>query len=138
MGWALAARPFRSCNSSYYGAPLRIALETASSLIALFACFLVYGRLRRCAGSPELLLGCALAMLALVNLCLLVVPLGPLSPVQANELLGWVLLTGRLLAGCFSPGLHRPAAPSAAAQPGAVRVRRRQRCCCPACADPPG
>ena len=86
---------------AYYGAPLRIALETASSLIALFACFLVYGRLRRCAGSPELLLACALAMLALVNLCLLAVPLGPLSPVQANELLGWVLLTGRMLAGCL-------------------------------------
>jgi signal transduction histidine kinase len=80
---------------AYYGVPLRIALETAASLIALLAGFLVYGRLRRYSRLPELLLACALAMLALVNLCLLVVPTLPGPP--RNDLMAWVLLAGRML-----------------------------------------
>jgi signal transduction histidine kinase len=81
---------------AYYGVPLRIALETAASLIALLAAFLVYGRLRRYSGLPELLLACALAMLALANLILLVVPMLPGAP--RKDLMAWVLITGRMLA----------------------------------------
>jgi signal transduction histidine kinase len=81
---------------AYYGVPLRIALETAASLIALLASFLVYGRLRRYRGLPELLLACALAMLALVNLCLLLMPVLPGR--LTNDLMAWILLTGRMLA----------------------------------------
>jgi signal transduction histidine kinase len=53
---------------------LRPALETSGSLIALFATFLVFGRLRRRMYVNELLLACALAVLALSNLLFVTVP----------------------------------------------------------------
>ncbi len=46
---------------------VRLALETSGSLIALFATFLVFGRLRRRTYLNELLLACALAVLALIS-----------------------------------------------------------------------
>jgi signal transduction histidine kinase len=51
-----------------------LALETAASLIALLACFLVSGRLRRRAALGELMLACGLALLALSNVGFVVVP----------------------------------------------------------------
>ena len=80
---------------AFYGTSLHVVLETAASLIAFLAGFLVYGRLRRRGGLSELLLACALAMLALVNLCLLTMPV--LTRLLANDLLVWVLLIGRSL-----------------------------------------
>ena len=53
---------------------VRLALETSGSLIALFAAFLVFGRLRRRTYLNELLLACALAVLALSNLLFVTVP----------------------------------------------------------------
>ena len=53
---------------------VRLALETSGSLIALFATFLVFGRLRRRTYQNELLLACALAVLALSNLLFVTVP----------------------------------------------------------------
>lgn len=53
---------------------VRLALETSGSLIALFATFLVLGRLRRRTYLNELLLACALAVLALSNLLFVTVP----------------------------------------------------------------
>ncbi len=53
---------------------VRSALETSGSLIALFAAFLVFGRLRRRTYLNELLLACALAVLALSNLLFVTVP----------------------------------------------------------------
>jgi signal transduction histidine kinase len=53
---------------------VRLALETSGSLIALFATFLVFGRLRRRTYLNELLLACALAVLALSNLLFVTVP----------------------------------------------------------------
>src|SRR5438309_9665491 len=53
---------------------VRIAVETAGSLIALFATFLVFGRLRRRTYLNELLLASALAVLALSNLLFVTVP----------------------------------------------------------------
>ena len=53
---------------------VRLALETSGSLIALFAAFLVFGRLRRRSYLNELLLACALAVLALSNLLFVTVP----------------------------------------------------------------
>lgn len=53
---------------------VRQALETSGSLIALFATFLVFGRLRRRTYLNELLLACALAVLALSNLLFVTVP----------------------------------------------------------------
>jgi signal transduction histidine kinase len=52
----------------------RIALETAGSLIALFATFLVFGRLLRRAYLNELLLASALAVLAVSNLLFVTLP----------------------------------------------------------------
>ena len=80
---------------AFHGTSLHVVLETAASLIAFLAGFLVYGRLRRRGGLSELLLACALAMLALVNLCLLTMPV--LTRLLANDLLVWVLLIGRSL-----------------------------------------
>lgn len=51
-----------------------LALDTAASVVGLLACFLVFGRLRRRTRLNELLLACALALLALSNLFLCVVP----------------------------------------------------------------
>jgi hypothetical protein len=53
---------------------VRLALETSGSLVALFAAFLVFGRLRRRTYLNELLLACALAVLALSNLLFVTVP----------------------------------------------------------------
>ena len=53
---------------------VRLALETSGSLVALFATFLVFGRLRRRTYLNELLLACALAVLALSNLLFVTVP----------------------------------------------------------------
>jgi signal transduction histidine kinase len=53
---------------------VRIAVETAGSLIAVFAAFLVFGRLRRRTYLNELLLASALAVLALSNLLFVTVP----------------------------------------------------------------
>jgi hypothetical protein len=52
----------------------RLALETSGSLIALFAAFLVFGRLRRRTYLNELLLACVLAVLALSNPLFVTVP----------------------------------------------------------------
>ena len=52
-----------------------LALETAASLIALLACFLVFGRLRRLTRLNELMLAWALAVFSLSNLMLVTVPI---------------------------------------------------------------
>jgi signal transduction histidine kinase len=52
-----------------------LALETSASLIALLACFLVFGRIRRRTTLDELMLAAALAVLALSNLFLVTVPI---------------------------------------------------------------
>ena len=49
---------------AFRSATLRVALGTASSLVAVLAAFLVFGRLRRRGGRSELLLVCALVFLA--------------------------------------------------------------------------
>jgi signal transduction histidine kinase len=61
-------------HMEYAWLSVRIAVETAGSLIALFATFLVFGRLRRRTYLNELLLASALAVLALSNLLFVTVP----------------------------------------------------------------
>jgi signal transduction histidine kinase len=80
---------------AHRGALLHTALETAASLIALLGGFLVYGRLRRCGRLNDLLLACALAVLALLNVCLLAMP--ALAQILSKDLMVWVLLIGRSL-----------------------------------------
>jgi signal transduction histidine kinase len=58
-----------------YRAPLlHVALETAASLVALLAGFLVFGRLRRACRLNEMFLAGALATLALLNLLYVMTP----------------------------------------------------------------
>jgi len=52
-----------------------LAMQTAASMIALLTCFLMFGRLRRRTRLNELMLACALAVLALSNLFLVTLPI---------------------------------------------------------------
>lgn len=74
-----------------------LALETAASLIALLACFLVCGRLRRRARLNELMLACALAVFALSNLLLVTVPI--VAGWAPDDLTVWAAPTARSLGG---------------------------------------
>ena len=76
-----------------------VALETAASLIALLAGFLVFGRLRRRGGLNDLLLANALVVLALLNLCLLLMPAFARS--SSRDLMVWGLLIGRSFSAVF-------------------------------------
>jgi signal transduction histidine kinase len=71
---------------------LHVALETAASLIALLAGFLVLGQLRRDSRLNELALACALGMLALLNLFFLTMP--ALAELVPNDLMVWAALIG--------------------------------------------
>lgn len=86
---------------AYRQPPLHVALETAASLIAFLAGFLVLGRLRRGSQLNELLLACALAVLALLNLFSLTVP--ALAELVPNDLMVWAAQIGSSLgAGLFA------------------------------------
>lgn len=74
-----------------------VALETAASLIALLACFLLFGRLRRRTTLDELLLACGLAVLALSNLFLVTVPM--VAGWAPDGLTVWAAPTARSLGG---------------------------------------
>lgn len=90
-----------------------LALETAASLIALLAVFLVFGRMRRRAWLSEWALACALATIALSDLFFVVGP--AVSGLMQNSN-GWAVLFGRSLGAvlfalaAFAPRrrLHRP------------------------------
>ena len=92
---ALAIAVLPELQFTYPGASLHVAVETAASLIALLAGFLVFGRLQRRGGLNDLLLATALAVFALLNLCLLTMP--ALTQFLSKDLIVWVLLIGRLL-----------------------------------------
>jgi signal transduction histidine kinase len=79
----------------YHWPALHVALESGASLIALLAAFLVVGRLRRCPWLDELILACALAVLALSNLFFVTVP-SMLSP-GPRQLTSWASLAGSLI-----------------------------------------
>lgn len=83
---------------AYWQPMLHVALETAASLIALLAGFLVLGRLRRVGRLDELLLACGLALLALLNLFLLTVP----GLLPHDLVVGVVLVGGSLGAVLFA------------------------------------
>jgi hypothetical protein len=74
---------------------VRLALETSGSLVALFATFLVFGRLRRRTYLNELLLACALAVLALSNLLFVTVP--TVAGEAPDDLTVWAAPLARLL-----------------------------------------
>jgi signal transduction histidine kinase len=84
---------------AHLGMAPHLALETAASLIALLAGFLVFARLRRCGGLNDLLLADALVVLTLLNLCLLLMP--GLAQSSSKNLMVWALLVGRSLAAAL-------------------------------------
>ena len=90
---ALAVLP--RLQFTYNGMLLHVALETAASLIALLAGFLVFGRLRRHGNVNDLLLACALAVFVLLNLRFLIMDAQARS--RPNDLIAWALLIGRSL-----------------------------------------
>jgi signal transduction histidine kinase len=90
---ALAVLP--RLQFTHNGMLLRVALETAASLIALLAGFLVFGRLRRRGKVNDLLLACALAVFVLLNLRFLIIP--ALARPRSNDLIAWALLIGQSL-----------------------------------------
>jgi signal transduction histidine kinase len=77
---------------AYRWPTLHVALETAASLIALLAGFLVLSQLRRDSRLNELALACALGMLALLNLFFLTMP--ALAELVPNDLMVWAALAG--------------------------------------------
>jgi signal transduction histidine kinase len=92
----LATALLPQLHFTYWQPWLHAALETAASLIALLAGFLFFGRLRRARWLNELLLACGLALLALLNLFLLIVP--AVAPLAPAELVAWAALLCSLLA----------------------------------------
>ena len=72
-----------------------LAMQTAASMIALLTCFLVFGRLRRRTRLNELMLACALAVLALSNLFLVTLPI--VAGWAPDDLTVWAAPTARSL-----------------------------------------
>src|SRR5215472_2868634 len=96
---------------------LHVALETAASIIALLAGFLVFGRLRRAGTLNELLLACALALLGLLNLLYVMTPaLVPRELMTLVALIGSSLSAALFVLAAFAPRgkLRRPGYTSAA------------------------
>jgi signal transduction histidine kinase len=79
-----------------FGQPeLQAALEMAASLIALLAGFLAVGRLRRLGRMTDLMLACALGVIALSNLCFELVL--PLAGFAASNFVAWLAIISRSL-----------------------------------------
>jgi signal transduction histidine kinase len=93
---------------AYRRPPVHIALETAASLIALLAAFLVFGRVQRTSRLDEVALAAALGLLALTNLLFAAVP-AMLENVPEERSV-WAAITGRTLGAILlasSPFLPR-------------------------------
>ena len=82
-------------SSDYRRSALHVALETAGSLIALLAAFLVVGRLRRRPLLNELMLASGLTVLAMSGLLFGTLPM--LVAPHPPELTDWAFLTGAML-----------------------------------------
>lgn len=76
---------------------LEAGLETAASLIALLAAFLAFGRLRRRGRLTDLVLACALEVIALSNVFFVTVP--ELAGLAASNFVAWSAIISRAL-GC--------------------------------------
>ncbi len=112
----LAVALLPQLHFTYWQPLLHAALETAASLIALLAGVLFFGRLRRARWLNELLLACALALLALLNFFLLTVP--AVAPLAPPELMAWAaLLCSSLGAVLFALAAFVPPRPL---RPGSV------------------
>lgn len=94
----------------YRGPASQVALETAATLVALLATFLVVGRLRRRTRVSELMLACSLAVLALSNLFFIMMPL--LTGLSLPGLTVWGMFADSSLSGLlFSLAAFVPCRP---------------------------
>lgn len=82
-------------HSAYRDPQLHVAVETAASLIAMLALFLMVGRLRRRTRLHELVLACALTVLAMTDLIFVTTPALVVS--MPRDLALWGALAGRWL-----------------------------------------
>jgi signal transduction histidine kinase len=73
---------------------LHIALETAATLAALLAAYLVYGRLRRSSRLDDLLLAAGLLVLGGTNLCFSALP-AAIAGGEPTEAASWAAAAGR-------------------------------------------
>jgi signal transduction histidine kinase len=97
---------------AYRNPSLHVALETAAALISLLAAQLMYGRFRRSMDRRDLLLACALAMYAGVNLLFSAIP--AVANLHAGSFTTWApALAGTLATGLFTAGAVTPAKPLA-------------------------
>lgn len=94
---------------------LRVALETANTIVALLVAFLVYGRFRRSGRAQELLLVLGLCAVAVGNLALTALPS---ASVETADLTRWAALPVRLLGTLLIA--------TAALTPWSVRWYRRE------------
>lgn len=105
-----------------YRAPaLHVALETAEALIALIAAFLALGRFRQSARAQDLLLACALGLLATANLVLTAVP-SAFAMSSGDDVSRWTPLLVRL-SGTVLLAAAALAGPAALVPRERVRVR---------------
>jgi signal transduction histidine kinase len=102
-----------------------LALDTAASVIGLLAYFLLFGRLRRRSRLDEILLACALAVLAISSLFLSTVP--AVAGWAPDDLTAWVAPVANsfgallLVLAAFLPGRQlRPPGPRLVAITGAA------------------
>jgi signal transduction histidine kinase len=93
----IAVLPFTSF--AYRSPTTHIAIETAATLIALVACYLLVGRLRMSGRLSDLLLVTSLAMFAAANLVFAVVPAA--ARAADGQFSTWGTLTGQLLAAAL-------------------------------------
>ena len=87
-------------GGAYRSASLYVAVETAASLIALLAAYLVFGRFQQNARLSDLTLVCALVIFGLINFFFRTVPATLSGALEVEGFAVWAPVTGALI-GAF-------------------------------------
>jgi signal transduction histidine kinase len=96
----LAISVLPSLSFAYRSADLQIALETATTIVAALAAFLLYQRFRRTRGLAELILFLALLLLTLANAAVAIAAVGPeTGELERRDV--WVAVWSQLLAAAM-------------------------------------
>lgn len=89
-----------SLAAAYRSVSVHVAVETAASLIALLAAYLVFGRFQQNSRLSDLTLVCALAIFGLTNLLFRTLPAALSGAVEVDGFAVWAPVSGALL-GAF-------------------------------------
>lgn len=89
-----------SLAGAYRSVSVHVAVETAASLIALLAAYLVFGRFQQNSRLSDLTLVCALAIFGLTNLLFRTLPAALSGAVEVDGFAVWAPVAGALL-GAF-------------------------------------